>query len=163
MREKMPSSTMKSGAEKYVAIMKRLFVAFSVVLFLAMAVFLMFAYYGFLGCILVTAALALLWIVVYGFYAMRVSMGTVIGMSVTEKMLYLVTKRKVFTYDAAEGCIGMVRKGNRFIGTFETQDSRDKFIFYRRAPFSKYSDGQFTEEELRAFCPLIESKERRMH
>ena len=47
---------------------------------------------------------------------------------------------------------------NKFIGTFQTQNSRDKFTFYRRVLFSKYSEEQFTERDIEHFYPRIHEK-----
>lgn len=145
----------RSGPEKFVKIFKWGFFALSAVLLPTLMVLLALAWntegvpqivYS------VSAAVAaLLFFVLYGFYALHVSMGTVIGLEVTDKVVHLHTKRKVFTYDVFRGCVGVVEKGNRFICTFETQDSRDKFIFYKHAPFTRYSDEQFTAEDIRMF------------
>ncbi len=92
----------------------------------------------------------------YGYYALSVSMGTVLSADVTDKVVYLTTNRKVFTYDVRRGCVGVKAGRNRYVCTFETQNSRDKFIFYTRAPFSSYSDSQFSEQDIRRFCPRFD-------
>lgn len=149
----------RSGAEKYVRTVKYLLVALSVALFPVLMVLTAVAcnVTGLPRVVysVVVAVAAAAWAVVYGAYCMRVSMGTVLGLETTEKVVHLYTKRKTFTYDVKMGCVAVEVKKNRFICTFETQDSRDKFIFYRHAPFSKYSDGQFTEEDVCSFCPAF--------
>ncbi len=150
----------KAGPDKYVRLMKKLFVVFSVIVIPLFMVLLVFA------CnttgtaqiifIIVTVLFGVGYLSVYGFYEMHVSMGTALGVEIATKVVHIVTKRKTFTYDLRMGCIDMKVKKNRYIGTFETQDSRDKFIFYRHAPFTKYSDTQFTEKDIRQFYPKID-------
>lgn len=149
----------RSGSVKYVRTVKIMLIVFTVAVFPTLMVLTA------LACNIggtpravysvIVAALAVVWFTVYGFYAMRVSMGTVTGLETTDKVVHLHTKRKTFTYDVKAGCVAVKVKGNRYLCTFETQDSRDKFIFYRHAPFSKYTDGQFSEEDICAFCPAF--------
>ncbi len=149
---------MKEGVKRYVKVMKSLFTAFCVIAVPALMVFLVLAFNRVEGMLFIwlSAALAILFFVVYGFYAMNVTMGTVIEVQYTNKMLYLKTPRKTYTYDMESGCVDMKVYKNKFVGTFETQDSRDKFIFYRRVLFSKYHEVQFTEDDIRPFYPLID-------
>ena len=146
---------MKEGILRYVKIMKRLFVIFSIVVLSAFMVCAVFAFNKIFAFYFIAPALLFLWLVVYGLYAMRVSMGTVIGIEVTNEVVHLKTKRKTYTYDRERGCEAIKIKGNRFIGTFSTQRSRDKFIFYRRVLFSKYHEEQFTKEDIARFFPEI--------
>lgn len=155
---------MRRGPEKYVSAAKVALVLLSIAVFPVIMVLtavacnleetLPRAVYS-----VVVAVLAAGWLVVYGLYSMRISMGTVIGLEITDKLVYLHTKRKIFTYDVKMGCVAVKVKGNRYICTFETQDSRDKFTFYRHAPFSKYSDAQFTEDDISAFCPAFKGED----
>ncbi len=157
-------SYMRSGPGKYVSVSGILLIILSVAVFPVVMVLTAVA------CNLddtlprviysiVISVLALGWLTVYGFYTMRVSLGTVLGLEMNDRVVYLHTKRKIFTYDVKMGCVAVKVKGNKFICTFETQDSRDKFIFYRHAPFSKYSDKQFTEDDISAFCPAFEGED----
>ena len=148
---------MKEGILKYVNIIKRLYIAFCVVMGVALMVCAVFAFNKFFAFYFITPALLLAWLVVYGLYAMRVSMGTVIGIEVTKEVIHLKTKRKTYTYDREKGCEDIKVKGNKFVGTFVTQHSRDKFIFYRRVLFSKYHDEQFTAADIALFYPEIET------
>ncbi len=146
---------MKKPAVKYVSIMKRLLVVFNVIAVPAFMVLLVFAfsfspYYAF-GA----AAVAVSILVVYGFYAMRVSMGVVLEAEVTPEVIHLKTKRKTFTYDAQRGCVAVKTYKNRYVGTFRTQDSEDKFTFYRYAPFTGYREEVFTEAEMREIFPPL--------
>ena len=154
----------RRGPEKYVSVVKIALIIFSIAVFPVIMVLTAVA------CNLedtlprvvysiVIAVLALGWLIAYGFYAMRVSMGTVLEVETNEKVVYLYTKRKVFTYDVKMGCVAVKVKGNRYICTFETQDSRDKFTFYRHAPFSKYSDAQFSDDDISSFCPAFEGED----
>ena len=147
---------MKEGILKFVKIIKRLFILYSVVVLLAFMISAVFAFNKVFAFYFIAPALLLAWLVVYGLYAMRVSMGTVIGVEVTNEVVHLKTKRKTYTYDRERGCEKIIVKGNKFIGTFATQSSRDTFIFYRRVLFSKYHEEQFTAEEIARFYPKIE-------
>ena len=149
----------KDGIVKYVGIVKKLFLALSFVAIPAFMVCLVLAFSGFKPFAFVAPAVGVGYLVIYGFYAMRVSMGTVLGVEVTDKVVHLKTKRKTFTYDVKRGCVGVKIYNNRFVCIFQTQDSRDGFIFYRRVLFSKYSEEQFTRDDLRAFYPAIDEAE----
>lgn len=150
-----PVKYMKSGAAKYVRVMKTAVTVFMILAIFATMMLLVYSFQGaeayrplfisLLVCVIVFS------LFVYGFYALHVSMGTVLGIEVTDKVVHLITKRKTFTYDVKRGCVALKVKKNCYIGIFETQDSRDKFLFYRHAPFSKYSDEQFTEEDILQF------------
>ncbi|MBO5046136.1 MAG: hypothetical protein J6C93_04620 [Clostridia bacterium] len=152
---------MKSGIVKYVNVVKSFFRLFTVVCIPAFMVLLVVAFnaeekadkllFGFLA-----GGVLLLFFIVYGFYSMRVTMGTVMEVQWTDQVVHLKTPRKTYTYDVVGGCVDMKVTGRKFVGTFETQDSRDKFIFYRRAPFSAYREEQFTVNEIRAFYPKID-------
>ncbi len=161
--KRQPKAYFKSGPEKYVRTMHKLFVVFSVIAIPVFMVLLVNA------CntagtpkavfIVATALCGLGYLCVYGFYAMHVSMGTAIGIEVSTKTVNIVTRRKTFTYDLRMGCVDMKFKKNKFVGTFETQDSRDRFVFYRHAPFTKYTDTQFTEKDIRQFYALLDTVE----
>lgn len=152
---------MKSGIIKYVNVVKSFFRLFTVVCIPAFMVFLVVTLnaedksdkllFG-----LLSAGVILLFFVVYGFYSMRVTMGTVTEMQYTDKVVYIKTPRKTYTYDVVGGCVDMKVTARKFVGTFETQDSRDKFIFYRRPPFTPYREEQFTADEIRVFYPQID-------
>lgn len=148
---------MKEGILKYVNTVKKLYIAFTVVDLLALMVSAVFAFNKFFAFYFIAPALLLAWLVVYGLYAMRVSMGTVIGIEVTKEVVHLKTKRKTYTYDRERGCENIKVKGNKFVGTFATDSSRDKFIFYRRVLFSKYHEEQFTVEDIARFYSQIET------
>lgn len=148
---------MKEGILKYVNIMKKLFIVFSVVVLTAFMISAVFAFNKFFAFYFIAPALLLLWLVAYGFYQMRVNMGTVIGVEVTDEVVHLKTKRGTYTYDRENGCENIKVAGNRFVGTFSNERSRDKFIFYRRVLFSKYRDEQFTAEDIAQFYPRIEA------
>lgn len=153
----------RSGSVKYVKLMGRLFLCWSIVLLPTLMIFLVLAF-NTKGteCVLYSigsALLALAFFVSYGFYTFRVTLGTVIGLEQTDKVVHLHTKRKTFTYDAHMGCVEVKVKRNRYVCVFETQDSRDSFLFYRHAPFSKYSDGQYTDRDIAGFCPAFDGED----
>lgn len=146
----------KAGVVKYVRTMKKLFILFSVVAIPAIMVSLVFAFSRYAAFYFIAPALIILYLVVYGFYAMHVSMGAVLEVQVTKEVVHIRTKRKTFTYDAQNGCVDMKVYKNKFVGTFRAQNSQDKFTFYRRVLFSKYSEEQFTEGDIARFYPRIE-------
>lgn len=148
---------MKEGILKYVNAIRKLYIAFTVVDLTALMVSAVFAFNRVFAFYFIAPALLLLWLVVYGLYAMRVSMGTVIGIEVTNEVVHIKTKRKTYTYDAEGGCENIKVTGNKFIGTFATDRTRDKFVFYRRVLFSKYHEEQFTIEDIARFYPKIET------
>ena len=136
----------KADIVRFVKIVKRLFLIFSVFAIAAEMVLLVFAFMGYLGCIIGACALGVGYIVVYAVYALRLSMGAALGIDVTDKVVHVKTKRKIFTYDVKRGCVGVKVKRNKFVATFETQDSRDSFTFYRRVWFSPHGAEQFTAD-----------------
>ena len=147
---------MKEGIVKYVKIIKKLYVIFSIVILLAVMVSAVFAFNRFAAFYIITPVLIVIWLTVYGVYALRVSMGTVLGVEINKQFIYLKTKRKTYTFDRETGCEEVKYKGNKFIATFSTERSRDKFIFYRRVMFSAYQDEQFTVEDIAAFYPKVQ-------
>ncbi len=148
----------KAGVVKYVRIMKKLFVIFSVIAVPAIMVCFVFMFSRYAAFYFISPALIVFYLIVYGLYAMRVSMGAVLEVHVTKEVVHIRTKRKTFTYDAQNGCVDMKVYKNKFVGTFQTQNSRDKFTFYRRVLFSKYSEEQFTERDIEHFYPRIHEK-----
>lgn len=154
---------MKEGIVRYVKICKKIFQIFSLVAIPALMVFLVFALNaeGMAKTLFIclAAGTAALWFIAYGFYAMRISLGAVTEVSYNDKVVYLKTPRKTYTYDVLESCVDMKVYKNKFVGTFETQNSRDKFIFYRKTLFSRLGEGCFTANDLRPFYPLIDGEQ----
>lgn len=148
---------MKEGILKYVRIIGKLYIAFTVVVFAVIMVCLVYAFNQIYAFYIITPALIVLWLVVYALYALRVSLGTVVGIEVTDEVVHLKTKRKTYTYDRERGCENVRIKGNKFVATFANEKSRDSFILYRRVLFSKYQDEQFTVEDVASFYPQIET------
>lgn len=146
----------KEGIVRYVRIIKKLFALFSVVMIPLFFVSLTFAIMRYAAFWIITPVLGAAYFVVYGFYAMRVTLGTVIGVERTPELIYVKTVRKTFTYDAKSGCVAVKRKGKKFVATFRTQDAQDSFLFYNRVPFTPYHEKQFTEEEMALICPQID-------
>lgn len=142
---------MKEPIRRYVALVKKLFIVFSVVMIFFIMNALVFAFSGYLVFKILAPAAIVLYFTVYGLYALRVQMGTAIGIEVTNEVVHVKTKRKTFTYDVRCGCKSVKVKKNRFICIFETQDSRDSFIFYRKVPFAKAYEEGFTEEDIARF------------
>lgn len=136
-----------------------MFVIFSCVALPALMVCLIFAFAGYAAFWFIAPAVFVVYLVVYGAYALILSMGTVIGFETTDKVVYVRTKRKTYTYDVKRGCKEVKATKRKFVCTFETQDSRDKFTFLRKVMFTKSYEEQFTAEEIAAFYPAIEDME----
>ncbi len=139
----------------YVRRMKKIFVIFSCFAIPALMVCGVFAFLGYVGFWFVLPAALIVYLALYAFYAMYVSMGTVLSVEVTEQVVHVVTKRKTFTYDAGS-CVAVRAKSGRYVATFRGNDSQDSFIFYTRVPFTGRYEGAFTKEDLRAFYPAID-------
>jgi len=148
----------KAGIVKYVKIMKRLTRIVSILLIVALMVFLVFAFNRVAGTAFIWAAVAagVLLFVLYGFYEWKFSMGAVLEVTFSDQCVYLKTQRKTYTYDLVGGCVDMKVTKRKFVGTFETQDSSDSFVFYRHVPFTPYGEEQFTYGDMRRFYPKID-------
>ncbi len=146
----------KPAILNYVKIWKKFFVLFSIVAIPALMVCLVFAFMKAMAFWIITPAIFVVYLTVYGFYALRISMGAAIGFETTDKVVHVITKRKTYTYDVKRGCVGVKATKRRFVCTFETQDSTDKFTFYRRVMFAKRYEEQFTPEEIASFYPRID-------
>lgn len=136
---------------RYVRAMKRCILLLSCIAIPAIMVCAVFAFLGYIGFWIVTPVALVAYLALYGWYALRVSMGTVIGTEVTDTVVHVKTKCTVYTYDVKSGCIAVRQKKNCWIATFRTQTSQDSFIFYRRAPFSRPYETAFTQEDIDAF------------
>ena len=148
---------MKPDLVKYVRLVKRLFVLFSVITIPAFMVCLVLAFEKMPVFYYLTPVVGVGYFIVYALYTMQVSMGLVLGIEVTDQVVHIKTKRKTFTYDVKEGCVAMKVTAKKFVGTFRTQDSEDKFVFYRHPPFMRWGAEQFTEDDIRAFYPDLDA------
>lgn len=144
----------KPAVLKYVKFWKKTFVVFSCIALPALMISLILAQ-NFIGFWFVSAGVAVVYLTVYGFYALNISMGTAIGFETTDKVVHVMTKRKTYTYDRNRGCKKVKTTKRKFICTFETQDSRDKFTFPRKVMFAKSYEEQFTLEEIATFYPAV--------
>ncbi len=136
---------------RFVRSMKKCIVAFSCIAIPVIMACAVFAFAGYIGFWIVTPVLLIAYLVLYGVYALRVSMGTAIGMEVTPEVVHIKTKRGVFTYDVRKGCVDVRRKKHAWVATFRTQNSQDRYTFYERAPFSKPYETSFTQKDIDAF------------
>ena len=139
----------KEGVVKYVNIVKRLFMAFSIVMIPFFLFCLFLAVRPYAAFWIITPAVAVLYFVVYGFYAMRVSMGTALGFQIVGSTVRVQTKRKTFIYDLSDGEIFVKESSRKYIVTFRADGAQDSFIFYRRVAFTPYHEEQFTKEDIR--------------
>ena len=145
----------KEGIVRYVRTVRKLLIAFSAVAVPLFFVCLTFAIARYAAFWIVTPVLGVLYFTVYGVYVMRVSLGTVLGIQLTEELIYVKTLRKTFAYDRREGCVSVTKKGKKYVATFRTQDAQDSFLFYSRVLFSPYCEEQFTAEEMSMIYPAF--------
>ncbi len=136
---------------RYVDVVRKCFIALSCIVLPGIMVCAVFAFAGDLAFRIVTPVLLIAYLVVYGWYALRVSMGTVIGLETTEDVVHVRTKRRTFTYDVRAGCVRVRETKHAYIVSFRTQTAQDSFLFYRRAPFSKPYETAFTAEDIARF------------
>ena len=145
----------KEGSVHYVRTMKKVFTIFSACFFVFWMLLTMLAFNGTeLGkpiLFSLSAVLLVGWFVLYAFYTNRITLGTVLGIETTNEVVHLHTARKTYTYDVHIGCVSVKKHRNRFVAVFETQDSRDSFTFFKHAPFSTFSDGQFSSDDISRF------------
>ncbi len=151
---------MKEGIVHYVATVKKLFIAFSAIMLPLIMVSLVFAFSKAMAFWIISPVLIVLYLVVYALYALRVSMGTVLGVQIAGDSVHLVTKRKTFTYALKGGCVRVKTSARKFVATFVSNGARDKFVFLRRAYFSRFHSEQFTLEEMRALYPATREYDR---
>lgn len=136
---------------RYVRTMKKWMVILSCIAIPAIMICAVFAFMGYIGFWIVTPVALVVYLVIYGWYALHVSMGTAIGLEVTPEVVHVKTKRGTYTYDVRSGCVAVREKRHAVVATFCTQTSQDSFIFYRRAPFSKPYETAFTENDIASF------------
>ena len=136
---------------RYVRSMKKAMVIFSFFAIPAIMVCAVFAFLNYIGFWIVTPVAVIAYLAVYAVYALRVSMGTVIGLEVTNDVVHVKTKRAVYTYDVRSGCVGVRKKKHGWVATFRTQDAQDCFTFYSRAPFAKPYETAFTQADIDSF------------
>ena len=146
----------KAGIVRYVNIIKKLFVAFSVVMLPVFCICLFYAVQRYVAFWIITPALVVVYFVVYGVYAMRVSMGTVTAIQIVGSSVRVYTKRKMFLYDLSDGEISVKEKPNKFIVTFRTSDTQDSFLFYRRVAFTPYHEEQFTKNDILSIYSVLD-------
>ena len=136
---------------RYVRFVKKLFVALSCVVIPALMVCGVFAFIGYVGFWIVTPVLLVAYLAVYGWYALRVSMGTAVGTEITKEVVHIKTKRGIYTYDVRTGCVAIRETSRGWVATFRTQTSQESYIFYRRPPLSKPYETAFTAADIDAF------------
>ncbi len=149
----------KPGVERFIKIVKRIFIGVSCVWIPGVMVCLVYAFEGAMAFWIISPAVIIAYLAMYIFYALHYSMSAVIGYELTPEVIHIKTKRKTYTYDRENGCIGAEAHKNKYVCTFATQDSVDKYIFYLRVPFSKAYEEQFTEEEILKIYPKLHGEE----
>lgn len=147
---------MKESIFRYVKAVGKITLVLRIALILFSLVALVLAFSGYIGYMILAGASIVAYIVIYVVYAMKISMDIVLEANTTKEVVHIRVKRKIFTYDAVTGCIGVKEYAKKYVCTFQTQDSVDHFTFYKRAPFAKPYEEGFTERDIRAFCPRFD-------
>ncbi len=149
---------MKEPIIRYVKSMKRIVLLICIPLLILILVSLLFAFNGVIGFMIIGGVAIIALFTVYGWYQLSFSMGTVISYERTKEVIHIHTRRKTFTYDAESGCINVKETPRKYICTFATEDSEDKFSFYKRVPFMKPYEECFTEADILKFYPDFQSE-----
>ncbi len=149
---------MKEPILRYVKFMKKIVLLVCIPLLILIAISLIFSFMGVIGFMIIGGASVIALFSVYGWYQIFFSMGTVTNFEMTKEVVHIHTRRKTFTYDAVGGCVGVKETPRKYICTFATQDSEDKFTFYKKVPFMKPYEACFTEEEILRFYPDFQSE-----
>ncbi len=144
---------MKEGILSYLKKIKTLYIILMVILTAGTLFCLPFATMLYLGYVIIAVVLIALIIVLKIVYSNKVSLGTVFEIRTNGDTLILRTSKQDFMYNLTNGCKKVKVRANKFICTFESGGFEDSFIFYKRAPFSKSDDIQFTSDDIRIFYP----------
>lgn len=136
---------------RFVKTVKKFFVIFSCFAIPGIMVCAVYAFLRYIGFWIVTPLILIAYLAFYCWYALHISMGTVIGIEVTNQVVHVKTKRGIYTYDVERGCTAVRKKRNAWVVTFCTQDTKDKFTFYSRVPFAKPYETVFTQEQIDSF------------
>lgn len=155
---------MKEGILSYLKKAKTLYTVLNVICFLLIGIsFVMLTqvYNKYIGLIIVFGSILVvalgLFIAMHIVYNSKVAMGTVFEYIVERGTITLRTPKKDFTYDLAEGCKSVVKKGGKYVCLFVDGTYADTFIFYKRVPFAKNYDDQFSDDDIRVFFPSFVS------
>lgn len=127
----------KEGIVRYVRTVRKLLIAFSAVAVPLFFVCLTFAIARYAAFWIITPVLGVLYFTLYGVYVMRVSLGTVLGVQLTEELIYVKTLRKTFAYDRREGCVSVTKKGKKICCDLpHAGRARQLFVLQPRALFA---------------------------
>lgn len=149
---------MKEPIVRYLKFVKKVVAVVCVLLAAAIFVSIGFAFSGYIGFMIVTPVLMAAFLTVYGIYAVKFSLNLVLGVEYGKQTLTIRTKRKAFSYGFG-ACEDVKEKENKYVCTFGTQDSVDKFTFLKRVPFMKPYETCFTEEDIERFAPAFQGRE----
>lgn len=150
---------MKEGILSYLKKAKILYTVLNVmcILFMCASFVILTQYYRYMGMLILFGAILVvflgLFIAIHIIYNNKVAMGTVFEYIVKGNTITLRTPKKNFTYDLENGCKSVVKKGNKYVCLFVDASYADTFIFYKRAPFVKTHDTQFSDDDIRVFFP----------
>lgn len=149
---------MKEPIVRYVKFVKKVVAVVCVVLAIAAFVSVGFAFSGVIGFMILAPVFMIAFLAVYGVYAVKFSLDIVLGVEYGKKTVELRTKRKTFTF-GLDACESVKETEKKYVCTFCTADSEDKFTFLKRVPLMKPYEVCFTEEDIRKFKPDFESGE----
>ena len=143
---------MKAPIVRYVNLIRRICTVILAVLFVCTMISLLFAFNRYIGFMILAPVFFILFLALYGVYAVKIGLNTVIGLEVTEEVIHVKTRRKTFTFDAGS-CSGVKETDRKFVCTFLSEGASDSFTFLRRVPFAKAGEEGFTEEDIRLVYP----------
>lgn len=149
---------MKASIVRFVKIVKNIVTLVCAALAVFSMIALVFAFSGYLGFIILAPIGIVAFLVVYGFYAVKFSLDVVLGVEMGAQTMLIKTKRKTFTYGLGD-CVSVKEYDKKYVCTFQTQDSSDRFTFLKRAPFSKPYEEGFTEEDIQKIYPQFAEEE----
>ncbi len=148
---------MKTPIVRYLKFVKNIVTFLCVALGIAIFISLGFAFSGYIGFMIIAPALMVVFLVIYGIYAVKFSLDLVLAVECGSKTLVITTKRKSFTF-GLDACTDVKETDRKYVCTFRTETSEDKFTFLKRAPFMKPYETCFTEEDIRTFYPDFEGE-----
>lgn len=154
---------MKEGILSYLKKAKTIYTVLNVIFFLLIGVsfVVLTQFYMYMGMLILFGAILVvtlgLFIAIHIIYNNKVAMGTVFEYVVEKNTITLRTPKKNFTYDLTNGCKSVVKKGGKYVCLFVDASYADTFIFYKRPPFAKNYETQFSDDDIRVFFPSFVS------
>ncbi len=148
---RLNSNRIKQPILRYVKLIRNIVTVVCALLAIFSLIALVYAFQGYMGYIILAPVGIVLFIAVYAVYASKISLDTVLGIEVAKNTVHIITKRKTFTYDLQSGCTEVKESDKKYVCTFVTQDSEDKFTFYKTVPFKKPYEVCFEDRDIGVF------------